>query len=225
MYAMLFLVFITIVMLFIAASVGFPSYSYYSILRLITFISASFSAFTAYVLPLNKAFIYIYAAVAILFNPLFIVRLDKTVWQNIDIVVGILLMYVLYSVAKDSGKAIKHTKTILVLVGAALLTLLCIINGNGIEQTLTAVGSFVLAMLLSFGVYYMPKQYFDRKNVPGQSQICVVKFHRHPMSSLLFFAVLSFTDFRNYNTPYEKTCQRISVKFFDTSCFSSLFRI
>ena len=96
------IVIIDIIMLFVAAFVGFPSYSYYGALRFLTFLSSLAGVFTAKELPMNTITYYAFIVLAVLFNPLFPVRLNRSVWINIDIIAGLLLAYMVYCVVKDS---------------------------------------------------------------------------------------------------------------------------
>ena len=101
MYVAAAIVIIDIIMLFVAAFVGLPSYSYYGHLRFLTFLSAMAGVFTAHELPMNKIFYYAFIGLAILFNPLFPFRLNRSVWINIDIIAGLLLTYMVYRVVKE----------------------------------------------------------------------------------------------------------------------------
>ena len=101
MYVAAAIVIVDIIMLFVAAFIGLPSYSYYGHLRFLTFLSAMAGVFTAHELPLNKIIYYAFIVLAVLFNPLFPVRLSRSVWINIDIVAGLLLTYMVYSVVND----------------------------------------------------------------------------------------------------------------------------
>ena len=102
MYVAAAIVIVDIIMLFVAAFIGLPSYSYYGHLRFLTFLSAMAGVFTAHELPLNKIVYYAFIVLAVLFNPLFPVRLNRSTWINIDIITGLLLVYMVYCVVKDS---------------------------------------------------------------------------------------------------------------------------
>ena len=101
MYVAAAIVIADIIMLFAAAFIGFPSYTYYSVLRIITFLSSMAGVFVARELPMNKTFYYIFIILAVLFNPLFPVRLSRSAWTNIDIIAGLLLSYMVYCLVND----------------------------------------------------------------------------------------------------------------------------
>ena len=63
-------------------------YGYYQLLRLVTCAAAVYAAYHAYPMK-RQGFIWTFIFVAILFNPVFSVHLDKEIWQPIDIITGI----------------------------------------------------------------------------------------------------------------------------------------
>lgn len=67
--------------------IDFP-YSYYQFVRFSTFIGFGYLAFNANEQDLkNEAFIYL--ALAILFQPFFKIALGRTLWNIIDVIVGV----------------------------------------------------------------------------------------------------------------------------------------
>jgi len=85
-------------------------YDYYTLLRVIVFISA------LYIMSQNKnEWLYVFLGIAILFNPVLPIYLSKGIWIPIDIIVGILYLFnynktqgVSMSIVKESqSKGIK----------------------------------------------------------------------------------------------------------------------
>ena len=102
LYFALFWIIANIVMLFMAAFIGFPSSTYYYVLRSLTCFSSLAGAFIAYEISKNTPLLCVYLLLAILFNPVLIVSLGRELWSVVDILAGILLIHTLYCVAKDS---------------------------------------------------------------------------------------------------------------------------
>lgn len=149
MYIMTFIVIANIVMLFAAAFVGFPSYTYYYVLRGLTCFSSLMGAFVAHAMPLRKQLIYVYIAMAVLFNPFVLIRLSRSTWQLVDIIAGLLLIYVSYSVAKDS-KVSLSLKTSFIIVGMVAAALFLIANGRGVGIAFKSMLYVIAALLMSF---------------------------------------------------------------------------
>lgn len=61
-------------------------YGYYTLLRLVVCVSASIIAFQSW--PKHQAWAIAFGVVALLFNPLIIVALDRETWAPIDVAVG-----------------------------------------------------------------------------------------------------------------------------------------
>lgn len=76
--------------LFFALVPGLP-YGYFQILRLIVCGSACFSAYTAFEKD-NKFWLWAFIAIAVLFNPLLPVHLNRVLWQPIDFATGIIFI-------------------------------------------------------------------------------------------------------------------------------------
>lgn len=66
-------------------------YGYYTLLRIIICVLAGFTAYIASELE-KKPWLWIFVAIAILFNPIIPIYLDKETWAIIDIIVAGLFM-------------------------------------------------------------------------------------------------------------------------------------
>ena len=82
-------VIISVVMLFLAVPSLFP-YGYFQILRWIVTGTAIYSGYISYKLD-YKAWVWIMAIIAILFNPIAPIHLDKGLWVMIDTVTAVLM--------------------------------------------------------------------------------------------------------------------------------------
>ena len=83
-------VIISVAMLFLALPSLFP-YGYFQLLRWVIAGTAVFSGYISYELN-NKIWIWIMGIIAILFNPIVPIHLEKDVWIVIDVVVAILML-------------------------------------------------------------------------------------------------------------------------------------
>ena len=168
MYFALFWIITNILMLFMAAFVGFPSSTYYFVLRLLTSLSSLAGAFVAHEKPLHKSLFYVYLALAVLFNPIFIIRLSRSNWAWIDILAGMLLLNILYVIAKDENVTLKSPKIIISALAITALSFFCIINGHSVGIIFKGLCYLILALLMSFGTYGMSCLLFNRKPVAGK---------------------------------------------------------
>ena len=91
---------ICIVLLLIAIPTGLP-YGYYIFLRWIISLSSVFIAYKAYERGKNT-WIYIFGGLAILFNPIVPVYLDKSVWVSINLTSVVLFM--IFGFSKSNKK-------------------------------------------------------------------------------------------------------------------------
>ena len=66
------------------------SYAYYQLLRWVVCSVAGYNAYSAYNLQ-KKNWVFIMSAIAILFNPISPIFLDKETWIILDIVVGVIM--------------------------------------------------------------------------------------------------------------------------------------
>lgn len=66
-------------------------YGYYELVRYLALVGFTFLAFQAYEKG-NKNEVFIYIALAILFQPLFKIALGRNIWNIVDVVVGIGLL-------------------------------------------------------------------------------------------------------------------------------------
>jgi FtsH-binding integral membrane protein len=94
---------ITLVLLFFLCLADMP-YGYYQLVRFVALVGFAILAFQANEQK-NQTETVIYVALALLFQPFFKVALGRTIWNVVDIVVGIGLLVSLY-VSKNS----KETK-------------------------------------------------------------------------------------------------------------------
>jgi hypothetical protein len=83
--------FFTAVIVIWTASLHWPSYNYYMILRVIVFLVASWGAYTAFKLK-DKAWLWAFGIIAILFNPIYVIHLSRPIWLPINLVTGIALL-------------------------------------------------------------------------------------------------------------------------------------
>lgn len=82
-------IYITVGLLFLAV-LPLP-YGYYMLLRLVTTIVFAWAAFISYEKS-HPTMPWLYGLVALLFNPLIPIHLDKELWMVIDIGIGIFLL-------------------------------------------------------------------------------------------------------------------------------------
>ncbi len=91
---------IILAILLLGCLIDFP-YSYYQFVRFSAFIGFGYLAFNANEQgSKNEAFIYL--ALAILFQPFFKIALGRTLWNIIDVIVGVGLLFSI-SVGKKSN--------------------------------------------------------------------------------------------------------------------------
>ena len=84
----LFIAWLIVAALLVDASVERHPYSFYTLLRWICFPVFAYSAFAAYE---NKHGVWVFAALAALYNPVFGVPLDRSTWNGVNwITVGII---------------------------------------------------------------------------------------------------------------------------------------
>lgn len=66
-------------------------YSYFTFLRFAVCGACAYSAYIASTIK-QPAWVFIFGIIAILFNPIFIVGLDRETWTYVDVGVGVLLL-------------------------------------------------------------------------------------------------------------------------------------
>lgn len=100
---MSFIVFRLITFIFLLGALIELPYGYYTLLR---FLVCGVSGYTAYIaLELNKkSWVWIFGIIALLFNPLIPIYLDKGTWQIIDIITAIFFIISLFSIKKPNNK-------------------------------------------------------------------------------------------------------------------------
>lgn len=142
-------------MLFWASFVGLPSNGHYWILRLLTFFSSIFAAFMVYEENLHRILLFAYLIICILFNPIIPIRLSRHIWIYIDFLSGLLLLFALYYLLKDSDKSFKSIKTIIITLLMILFSLICIMNGDIISLLFSSAGSLLASLIFSFLLFAM----------------------------------------------------------------------
>ena len=85
-------------MLLLSIFSGWP-YGYYTLLRLVVFITSGFVTIAAYKMQKYGWMIGVGLA-ALLFNPLVPIHLDKTTWRVIDFIVSVLFLTLLFKIKK-----------------------------------------------------------------------------------------------------------------------------
>ncbi len=93
---------IAILMLLLAVPEGIWPYGYYVLLRWIVTASAVFLIWVAYSLQ-NKGWLWLMAAIAILFNPIIPIYLNKEMWVVIDFIVAILFLVSIFKLKSKVG--------------------------------------------------------------------------------------------------------------------------
>ena len=76
--------------LFIALFDGWP-YGFFTLLRFVVFASSVYVAWMAYEAQKEK-WVWIFGFLAVLFNPFFVVYLNREIWSVIDLIVGIFMI-------------------------------------------------------------------------------------------------------------------------------------
>ena len=89
---------VAVIMLLLAIPPIWP-YGYFQLLRLVVTGVAFYNAYTAHESK-NKAWVVIMGAIAILFNPLFPIHLDKEVWVVLDIISAVLMFISINKIKK-----------------------------------------------------------------------------------------------------------------------------
>ena len=85
---------------FLLGALGRWPYGYYMVLRLVTCASAAFVAFEAHKWQ-KMGWVWVFAPVALLFNPLVPVHLSRETWQPIDVLVA--LIFIVAAAALTQG--------------------------------------------------------------------------------------------------------------------------
>jgi len=80
---------ISVIMLLLAILLMWP-YGYYILLRWVVCLTAAFIVFVAYNLK-RKVWMFFIALIALFFNPLVPVHLDKETWVVIDLIVAVVV--------------------------------------------------------------------------------------------------------------------------------------
>lgn len=89
---------VSIIMLILAIPTGWP-YGYYTLLRLVVCGTSLFIAYKAYEFN-RKVWMYVMGFIALLFNPVIPVHLDKEIWVVIDVIVAIVIFVSIWRVKK-----------------------------------------------------------------------------------------------------------------------------
>lgn len=78
-------------------------YGYYQFVRFAALVGFAFLSYKYYEEG-NKSASFAFAALAILFQPLFKIALGRTLWNIVDVIVGALLIVSLFYTSKSSSK-------------------------------------------------------------------------------------------------------------------------
>ncbi len=90
---------IAIVMLLLAIPSGVWPYGYYIILRWVVAVAALFVLWVAYQLK-KQSWLWIMGVIAILFNPIVLIHLDKETWVVIDFIVAGVFLVSIFKIKK-----------------------------------------------------------------------------------------------------------------------------
>ena len=88
--------FLIIISLLLFVAVMELPYGYYTFMRIIVCSSASFMCFKQFKNEKKNTWFWIWAVIAILFNPIFSIHLDKEIWMAIDAITGLIFAYAAY---------------------------------------------------------------------------------------------------------------------------------
>ena len=83
-------VLIAAVFLLLALFNGWP-YGYFTLLRFVVFAATAYVAWVAYEYK-NEKWVWIYGFIAVLFNPIIPIYLNRNLWSIIDLVTGLFLI-------------------------------------------------------------------------------------------------------------------------------------
>lgn len=81
--------------LFIALANGLP-YGYFTLLRFIVCAITAYLAYLAYEENNESFWVWIFGFIAVLFNPIFLIHLNREVWFPIDLITGIFLLVTIF---------------------------------------------------------------------------------------------------------------------------------
>ena len=90
--------------LFIALFDGLP-YGYFTLLRFVVFAVGAYLAYIVYEDNKQSLWIWAFGFIAVLFNPLIIIHLERSQWIVIDLIVGIFFVVSLFALKiKDTAE-------------------------------------------------------------------------------------------------------------------------
>jgi uncharacterized membrane protein len=89
-------------MLFVALFDGLP-YGYFTLLRFVVFAVGGYIAYRSYQKDGESLTLWLFGLIAILFNPIIPIHLERETWWVIDLVVGVIFLISLFS-KKDVTK-------------------------------------------------------------------------------------------------------------------------
>jgi len=93
---------LTLAILFFLCLANMP-YGYYEFIRFIALVAFAFLSYKSYEEG-NKGLAFIYATLAILFQPLFKIYLGRTLWNMVDVIAGIFLIATIFISGKKRIK-------------------------------------------------------------------------------------------------------------------------
>lgn len=85
---------ISAILLLVALINGLP-YGYFTFMRIVACLSTAYMAWTLYE-DNDTVWVWIFAAMAILFNPIFLIHFDREVWVWFDGIIGVFLIGFIY---------------------------------------------------------------------------------------------------------------------------------
>jgi uncharacterized membrane protein YdcZ (DUF606 family) len=88
--------------LFLALFDGWQ-YGFFTLLRFIVFATTAYVAWMAYEAQREK-WVWIFGFIAVLFNPFFLIHLDRDTWVVIDFIVGLFLFVTIFTFKLDKTR-------------------------------------------------------------------------------------------------------------------------
>lgn len=100
-----FLTIIASTFLFIALSDGLP-YGYFTLLRFVVCIIGAYLAYKIYEDNKESLLVWLFGFIAILFNPIIVIHLQREQWWVIDLIVGIFFVLPIFLVKFNTKKIV-----------------------------------------------------------------------------------------------------------------------
>jgi hypothetical protein len=80
-------------------------YGYYTLLRFVVCGVSAYGAYFSSKIIINNAWAWIFGIIAILFNPIIQIHLDRNTWAVIDVVVAVVLGVSIFMLKKEDSKS------------------------------------------------------------------------------------------------------------------------